>query len=186
MSAATKVGLSIAAFFDRVGGVLVHPRRTLSQVLAGRGGLRDVAVLMGLRLVAEQADLLARAVLGVRVLGVRALITGVAQAGSSLLPEMLGIVVGAVALALVGKTAARGRELDLSGYSWIAFLAVRVVAALVLTALQRAPSAVEERVIDGVALAWSAAMLGLAMIAVRTEKIAGAGAVTPPDVTEKR
>ena len=187
------MGAVVMGFLDRVGGVLVAPRRTLAGVVEGKGGLGDVAVLMVLRLLAEQMDVLARAVLGFSMLGARGLMAGIAGAASPLLPELLGILLGAVVIALApGKLmkGARGRELDIAGFAWVPFLAVRMVGALVFTGLGRAPVRGEEYAIDGIALAWAGGVLALGILAAQGRGSGSENAKKPEappagDVTEK-
>lgn len=159
------------AFVDRVGGVLVSPRAQLARVAAGEGGLGDVLWLFGLRLLAgESAPLIARALLSARTLGPLAAVQGVLQAVATLLPDAIGILVGAVALSLIGAAVSsgarrmRGRELDLAASAWIPFLSVRVAAALLFSALGREPSRVESWVVTGLSLGWAAVVYAMAFL----------------------
>src|SRR3989442_757725 len=82
-------------------------------------------------------------------LGAGAAVRALLQAAASALPDALAILIGAVALSLFGGARPGGaaRELDLAAYAWIPYLAVRLLAALAATALQRPlPPAVEHGV----------------------------------------
>lgn len=154
-------------FVDRVGGVLVAPKMALSSVLAGEGGISDVLWLFLLRLFSgDGAPYIARALLGAPSLGLVWAVRGMLQAAMTLLPDLLGILVGGVVLAVVTGRRARGRELDLAACAWIPFLVVRVLAEMVFALLHRAPSAVELRVVDVLSLGWSAVVYAAAFLVV--------------------
>jgi hypothetical protein len=169
---------SLQGFATRIGSVLVAPREALARVADGEGGLSDVSWLLVARVVCGETPRLVKAFLGVKSLGPLAAIQGALGAASAILPDLLGILVGSVALALLrglglhgrdraGEPWAKGRELDLAAVAWIPYLTVRVVSVLVFTALQRPPSTVEERVFDGLAVAWSVMIWTLALVMLR-------------------
>lgn len=169
----------ILAFLERTGGVLGSPRATLRALAANDDArLGDVAVLMGLRLIAGQTPvqstsgdspvLLAQALLWLPSGEFLAAIQGLLHAASKLLPDVVAVLVASVALALFAGRKTAGRELDLAGYAWLPFLAVHTAAALLWSALGRPMSHGETLAVDGVAVAWSVAVWVMALVAVRT------------------
>lgn len=171
----------LGTFLERIGGMLVRPRRTLSNVLAStEGGLGDVALLLLLHLLAgatrvgsHDADsslLVARGLLFLSRLEPMMAVQSMLQAVSRLLPDILAIAIGSVALALFGGRRSGGRELDAAAMAWVPAVAVKTVAALAFSALGRDPSAGAQQVIDLVGLAWSAGCWALCLWLMRAER----------------
>jgi hypothetical protein len=152
---------------ERIGGVLVRPRATLAALVASERGAGDLAILLGLRVVAGEAPLLARGVLAVPSLGPWALVRAIAQSVQAIVPELLALFGGGMLLALLAGRGARGRELELAGYAWVPYLAVTVVHALAATVLQRVPPRGEALAVTAIGAAWSAAVWWLAVVAAR-------------------
>ena len=172
------------SFAERVGGVLTNPSAALTRVASGEGGLSDVTALLCLRIAAGETPQIARAVFALRHLGLGPALQQLVQTVSTVLPDVLGILIGGVALSLFrgagasthgvdgAKEArpawAKGRELDLAAVAWIPYLAVKVVYALLFTALQRPALPVEEHVFDAIAVGWSVAVWARALWLLRS------------------
>ena len=147
-------------FLDRVGGVLVAPRATLAREMADKAphGLGDVAWLLLLRVLAGETPRLARAVsLGVDhgvVFGVQAVLAVFQQ----VLPDVAGILVGALVMSLFAGRRARprGHSLDLAAYAFVPYLATEVLAALLFTLRGYEPSLAKQQGVQAAALAWAA------------------------------
>lgn len=156
-----------------IGGALVSPRSTLRRIaLTDEGGLGDVGLLLGARFLVDAAPSLARALLWLPRGEPLPAIQGVLQTLSRLLPDVVAIVLGALALALFagrGRDAAagRGRELDLAAYAWVPWVAVQVAAMAIHVALGRVPSATERQLAQLVGLTWSAVLWATALWVLR-------------------
>jgi len=166
------------AFLERIGAVLVSPRAEMRRLSAGKdGGLGDVAILLGLRLLAgetrvgspapDSSLMLVRAGLWLGKLEPQLALQGALQALSRLVPDVLGIVLGAVALALLASRRTQGRELDLAAAAWIPVLLVQASVALVFSALGHDPSDLVTRLSTYLGLGWSAACWALALWTLR-------------------
>lgn len=171
----------LGTFLERIGGMLVRPRRTLSALLCStEGGLGDVALLLLLSLLGgatrvgshgpDSSLLVARGLLFLSRLEPMMAVQSALQAVSRLLPDILAIAIGSVALALFGGRRAGGRELDLAAMVWVPAVVVRTAGALLFTALGRDPSATEQQILDTVGLGWSAACWALALWLMRAER----------------
>jgi hypothetical protein len=158
-----------AQWLDLVGGALVAPRTTAAEVAGGEAALGAVSLLLAIKVVVDGGARLARALLGAPALGALAAVQGIVQTAASALPDLMAILVGAVALALLGGSARgrRGRELDLAALAWVPYLAVRSAAALAHAALGHPPGALEDHLIDGVAVGWSLAVWAIGLRAWR-------------------
>jgi hypothetical protein len=157
------------SFVERVGGVLVAPRATLPRAAAAHAGLRDLWILLGLRLFAGETIRLVRAALAIRPLGARAAFAEVVRALTAVGPELLAVFAGAIVLGLAAGRRGRSNlgELDLAVYAWVPYLAGTAAIALVDTALQRAPGRAEE-ILGWLSMAWAAAVWGLALWTARS------------------
>jgi hypothetical protein len=151
-------------YAERIGGVLVAPRRALRAAARSGGGLRDVGWLMVARLVCGEAPRLVRAAVRVQ-LGVDAALGDLLSVLSTVLPDVTGVLLAAVVLSLLGKRT--GAAIDLAAYAWVPYLAVELVGALAFSALGRAPSLWERRALDGGALAWALAVWIVALLELR-------------------
>src|SRR4051812_31862398 len=100
----------MTGFLERVGGVIVHPRRTMRELAhSGEGGLYDVSLLLVIHIVAgatrvgsRSADsslILARGLMWLGRLEPMMAVQGMLHAVARLLPDMLAIIVGSIALA---------------------------------------------------------------------------------------
>jgi hypothetical protein len=156
-------------FAERIGGVLVSPRRTLAEAVTGPPhGLRDVMILLAFRVVAGETPALAKAVAEVPGLGLAAAMRGVLHALLAVAPDVLGILVASILMSLcAGKAAVRGRELDVAAYAWVPYLAVTLFAALAATAVGRPPGPTVEALVQIAAVGWSALVWGLGLAALR-------------------
>lgn len=155
-------------FAERVGGALVSPRATLPRAAAAGAGLRDLAILVALRLFAGESLRLVRAALALEPLGARAAMGELVRAVLAIGPELLAVFAGAIVLGLAAGRRDRGKgsELDLAVYAWVPYLAVTCATALADTALQRVPGRPEE-VATWIGMAWSAAVWGVALWTLR-------------------
>ncbi len=163
-------------FLDRVGGVVVHPRATLRAAAAtGEGGLRDVAILLALRILAGETLTIAKAFLALPSLGLGGMLRELSRAEMAIVPDVVGILIAAVLMALLaGKKAraAKGSELDVAAYAWVPYLVVSVSTALILSIAGYSGGLVEKVAIV-IALGWSAAIWILGLLELRA-----AGAAT--------
>lgn len=157
----------------RIGGVLVSPRATLRRVATGgEGGLSDVALLLGARFLVDEAVSLTRALWWLPRGEPLAALQGVLHALSRLLPDVVAIVLGALALTLFSgrgrdEAQGRGRELDLAAYAWVPWVAVQVAAMSCYAALGRAPGETERRLVQLAGLAWATALWATALWVLR-------------------
>jgi len=168
-------------FLERVGGVLAAPPPTMRALArGGLGGgqhaLRDVGILLGLRLVAgELPSLVAASARAVKLslgAGLQSLLVTVGQ----IAPDVLGILVAGLLLsALAGRARhtpgpERATAFDLAAYAWVPYLAGRLVFVLGSIASGRVPSPVAQQVADVVALLWAAFAWVSALVALRDER----------------
>ena len=151
-------------FDERIGGVLAAPRRTFARLGAGEARPSDVAWLVVLRLVAGEVDSLARAVGVAREFGPGAAAQEILAASRPVLPDIVGILAAGVVMQLLSRSK---RAFDVAAYAWVPYLAVQLAGALVYTALGTAPSAQGRAVIEGVGLAWAAAVWIVALVELR-------------------
>ena len=86
---------------------------------------------------------------------------------SAILPDLLGILLGAIALELVGRRAGPSRTLDLAGYAWVPYLAVQVISALAFTAIGSAPAPPVKLAVDLAGVAWALGVWGAAVFVIR-------------------
>jgi thiol-disulfide isomerase/thioredoxin len=180
-------------FLERVGGVLVAPPPTMRALArgglgGGRHALRDVGILIGLRVVAGELPSLvsagARAVKGSLAAGLQALLVTVGQ----IAPDVLGILVAGLLLSALAGHRRRpepdpahdaATAFDLAAYAWVPYLAGRLVFVLGAIASGRVPSAAAQRVGDVVALLWALVAWVSALIALRDERRAEPDAPAP-------
>jgi hypothetical protein len=147
---------------DRIGGILVSPREGVRQIVAGQG-VADVTLLLATRVAAGETPRIARALVRGWEGNPSAAVSGVLAAATAVLPDVLGILIGAILLSLLGgrkkPIAERGkvsdRTLDVAAYAWIPYLAVSLAGALLFTAIGRPMKPIEEYLINGVALGWA-------------------------------
>ena len=178
---AERLPQGMSGFFERIGGMLVHPRRTLREILGGTvGGLSDVALLLALRLVAgetrvgghggDSSVMLARGLLWLGKSEPMLAAQGVLQATARLLPDLLAIVVGSVALAVLAGRRTGGRELDLAAMAWVPALLVKTAGALAFSLLGRDPSEGTARSLELLALGWAATCWVIALWTLRADR----------------
>jgi hypothetical protein len=156
-------------FAERVGGVLVAPRRTLARLAAGEQRAGDVAWLVIGWLVAAYLPQLVHAGLVARALGADNGLQALLVTVSQLLPDVLGIFAAGMVMSLFLPKAARAAGLDLAGYAWVPYLLVQLVGSLVFTALGTVPSPLVRKAVTAVGLVWGLVIWGLALAAARTD-----------------
>jgi hypothetical protein len=168
-------------FAERVGGVLVAPRRALAlaaEAPAGRG-LADVTWLITAKLVASEAPRLVRAGAKLVGLGVADGLRAFLDAAAQVLPDAVGVLVASMVMSLLlpasastpaPSTKLRAGAIDLSAYAWVPYLAVELAAALAFTAMRRAPTRIEHGVVTAVALAWALAVWLVGLLALRARR----------------
>jgi hypothetical protein len=168
---------------ERVGGVLVAPRRALAlaaEAPAGRG-LADVTWLIAAKLVASEAPRLVRAGAKLVGLGVGDGLRAFVDAAAQVLPDAVGVLVASMVMSLLVPASAtpatpepstklRAGAIDLAAYAWVPYLAVELAAALAFTALRRAPTRIEHGAITAVALAWALAVWVVGLLALRARR----------------
>ncbi|HZS35899.1 MAG TPA: hypothetical protein VFF06_03685 [Polyangia bacterium] len=165
-------------FAERVGGVLVAPRRALeaaARAPQGRG-VGDVTWLIAARLVAGEAPRLVRAAARLRAFGVGAGVQSLASVAGQVLPDVAGVLIASMVMSLFlpASRARAGSPIDVAAYAWVPYLAVELLAALAFTALGRAPSPTEKHVADAIALGWALAIWIVGLIVLRREREAAA------------
>lgn len=173
--------MSGRGFFFRVGAALVSPRRAALLLCQGApGGLRDVLLLLPLRLVTGEAALFFSD-------DPRGLLLGILSALSI---DLLAIFLGGLLMSLlIGKKEQllpRGLTADLTAQGWLGWLGVQIAAALGFVCTQHQPGPALMRGIEGLAfLVWGAYWL-VGFLAARqmARRLAsepdGAAKMTPP------
>jgi hypothetical protein len=152
-------------FVERVGAVIVSPRRAMRAAAAapaGQGG-RDVAWLIVLRLVAGETPRIARALVRGIESGPATGLSALLSTAGEVLPDVIGILIGAIAMALFAGRGRGERALDLAAYAWVPYLAVELGAALLFSALGHEPSAVARHVTDAIAVGWAIAVWAIGL-----------------------
>jgi hypothetical protein len=157
---------------DRVGAALVSPRALLREEARAPHprGLGDLTVLLLVRLIATELPDLARAVaFGLDHGPLFGVVTAL-HTFEQIVPDVAGILVGAVALSLLGGAAARsgGRSLDLAAYAYVPYLAVAAAAWTFSSLRGHDPSRDKEALLHGTALVWSVVVWVLALLAARS------------------
>lgn len=155
---------------ERLGGVLVAPRATLLRLADGEARAGDVAWLMCGWFVAGWMPLLVRAVLTGAEAGFDAGLLSLMQTFRELLPDVLGIFVAGMVMALFVPKGARGhgRSADLASYAWVPYVTVQLAGSIAYSIAGRPPSDAAQKWVTGAALAWAIAVWALALDAART------------------
>jgi hypothetical protein len=153
------------SFAERIGGVLVAPRRTFARLVAGEARAGDVVVLVAAWLIAGDLTRLVRAVLLARAVGIDAGVQGLLVVVGGLLPSVLAILVAGMmfSLFLPRRSPVRARALDVAAYAWIPYLTLMLAAMLALFVRGRALSATAEAIVQGVGIAWSVVIWAIAL-----------------------
>jgi hypothetical protein len=157
-------------FVERIGGVLVTPRRTMERLAAGEARAGDVAWLLVARVMAGELDQLARAWALARQIGVGFGLQSALATFTAVLPDVCGILVAGMVMGLFAPRTARA--FDVAAYAWVPYLAVTMLGALYYTARGYPPSGRGLDVITGVGVAWAMAVWTFGLLATRV--------VTPP------
>jgi len=152
------------SFSERIGGVLVAPRKTFALLAAGAARPSDVALLVVLRLVAGELDRFARAIAVMREFGVGAAAQEVLMVSSAVMPDVVGILAAGVMLQLFARAK---NAFDVAAYTWIPYLAVQLAGALYFSARGYAPSPRAHAIVEGAGVAWAVAAWIVALIEVR-------------------
>ena len=152
------------SFSERIGGVLVAPRKTFAILAAGAARPSDVALLVVLRLVAGELDRFARAIAVMREFGVGAAAQEVLMVSSAVMPDVVGILAAGVMLQLFARAK---NAFDVAAYTWIPYLAVQLAGALYFSARGYAPSPRAHAIVEGAGVAWAVAAWIVALIEVR-------------------
>ncbi len=155
-------------FIDRIGAVLVAPRQAVRQIAAGQGG-RDVAWLLAARVVAGETPRLARALVRGWEGNLQSAIYGALEAAAAVLPDVLGILFGAILLALFAGRKKPDRTLDIAAQAWIPYLAVELAGALLFTAVGRPMKSIEEHAFDVFAVGWASLVWILGLLELKRE-----------------
>lgn len=156
-------------FFDRIGGILAAPRRTLMRLAAGEARPSDLGWLLALRIGCGELDRLVRALLLIRAEGLLAGVQAALAVTTVVLPDVAGLLLAGLLLGLFVPRGARGygRAFDLAAYAWVPYLAVSVAKALFYTARGLPPAADVELMVDAVGVGWGALVWGMALDAAR-------------------
>ncbi len=162
------------SFVDRIGLSLVSPREAALEARAS-----DVAWLLAARVVAGETPRIAQALARGLEGGPMPALMGLLNAASAVLPDVLGILIGAIVLAFfvrrrpmvdaskAGAKAVADRTLDVAAAAWVPYLFVQLCGALLWSALGRPMHPVEEGVIDALAVGWSGLVWTLGLIELR-------------------
>lgn len=132
-------------FSARIGQALLAPRRAADRLCAGGpGGVRDAALLLGLRVCAQRLQPLVRGVLHVEDEGLGALWEGAQQALLAARGDLVLILAGGVLLSLLAGPGERllrpGLGVELAAQAWLGWLAVQLPGTLLLALAPRASS----------------------------------------------
>ena len=161
-------------FDERIGGVLVAPRKTFGRLAAGEARASDVAWLLVFRLVAGELDRFARAIAVAREFGVGAAAQEILMVSGAVLPDIIGILAAGMLLQLFCKAK---HAFDVAAYAWIPYLAVQLAGALAFTALRHAPTPREQAIVQLAGVAWAIAAWVVALVEAR--KLEPAAEATP-------
>ena len=151
-------------FDERIGGVLIAPRRTFARLVAGEARASDVAWLVVFRLVAGELDGLAHAFAVAREIGIGAGAQEVLMVAGAVLPDIVGILAAGLMLQLFCKAR---HAFDVAAYAWIPYLTVQVVAALAFTATRHAPTPREQSIVQLAGVAWALVAWTIALVEAR-------------------
>jgi hypothetical protein len=151
-------------FSERIGGVLVAPRKTFAQLAAGAARPGDVALLVLFRFVAGELDRLARAVGTARDIGVGAAAQEVLATASVVLPDIVGILAAGVVMQLFTRAK---NAFDVAAYVWIPYLAVQLAGALAYSALRQPQPPRVHVILEWAGVAWAAATWIVALVELR-------------------
>ncbi|MGZ3438161.1 MAG: hypothetical protein ACXVDD_01510 [Polyangia bacterium] len=151
-------------FDERIGGVLVAPRRTFARLAAGEARASDVAWLVVMRLVAGELDRFARALAIGRELGAGAAVQEILMIARVILPDVVGILAAGVMLQLFCRAK---HAFDVAAYAWIPYLTVTLAGSLWFTARAEAPSPRALSIVEGAGLAWALAAWVVALVETR-------------------
>jgi hypothetical protein len=161
----------VSSFVERVGAVLVAPRRAMREAATAPvgHGSADVAWLIAAKLVAGETPRLARALVRGMEAGPGAALLGLVTTAQQVLPDVLGVLIASVVMSLLSGRGRGGgeRALDLAAYAWVPYLAVEVAAALAFTALGRPPSDAVSWLVAALGAAWAAMVWALGLAAAR-------------------
>jgi hypothetical protein len=151
---------------DRIGAALLTPRQAVRQIDAGQG-TRDVFWLLIARVVAGETPRLARALVRGGEGNLSAALSGILGAASAVLPDLLGILVGAILLSLFAGKKKPDRTLDVAACAWIPYLTVTLGGALLFTALGRPMTPLEQHLVDGLAVGWASLVWVLGLVELK-------------------
>jgi hypothetical protein len=161
-------------FDERIGGVLIAPRKTFARLAAGEARPSDVALLLILRLVAGELDRFARAIGTARDIGVGAAAQEILASTSVVLPDIIGILAAGVLMQLFTRAK---HAFDVAAYVWIPYLVVQLAGALAYSALGHAQSPRAHVVLEWAGVAWAAAAWIVALVEARKLPAATEGEV---------
>lgn len=153
---------------DRIGLVLVSPRAAVRAAAAGQGS-SDVTWLLALRVVCGETPRVVRALVRLGQGEPVTALMGLVGAASAVLPDVLGILTGAIVLSLLGGRKKPDRTLDVAAYAWVPYLAVSLAGALVFSGLSRPMRPLEERVVNALAVGWATVVWLLGLVELRRE-----------------
>ena len=170
----------MSRFLQRIGAVLVNPmaaQREAAQQRGGRGAV-DIGFLLAIVWLAEQLPVLAHAFFRALSLGAGAGFQSLIGALYSLLPTILGVMMGAFVMSLLaGKPKERAPDqpppadaVDLSAYAVVPFVVVTASIDFYFSMRGYAPSEIFLRVATAVALAWSIAVWLCGVVALRDQR----------------
>jgi hypothetical protein len=149
---------------ERIGAVLVAPRRAMRAAAEHARGASDVGWLIAARLVAGETPRLVHALARAQVSPGAALQALLATA-SVVLPDVIGVLVASVVMGLFAPR--RASAIGVAAYAWVPYFAVELVAALAFTAAGRVPTGRERIAITVVAVAWALVVWVVGVLALR-------------------
>ncbi len=151
-------------FDERIGGVLVAPRKTFAALAAGGARPSDVAWLLILRLVAGELDRFAHVIAVAREFGPGFAAQEILMVSTAVLPDVIGILAAGMMLQLFSRAK---HAFDVAAYTWIPYLAVQLAGALFFSARGHAPSARTRDLLEAAGVAWAVAVWVVALVEAR-------------------
>jgi hypothetical protein len=154
------------SLLHRIGAILLTPREAVRQIVAGQGA-SDAAWLIAARVIAGETPRIARALVRGWEGGVMAALSGLVSTFTVVLPDVLGILMGAILLSFFAGRKKPDRTLDVAASAWIPYLTVQLAGALLFTALGRPLGPTEQHIVDGVAVGWALIVWGVGLLELR-------------------
>lgn len=143
---------------DRIGAAIANPQRAMEDADRGIGGAPDVLLLLFAKFVATELPAIVAAFWTFAVVGPRAALPAFFARLSASIGTDLAIILiaGVVTTIAAGRRRSPGRDFDLATVAWIPPLFLTVAASMVQTIFRVRFGSIVDDVIAGVAIAWMA------------------------------